>query len=91
MPVKRMLPDPQNPGQMAEAVVVKVTDAQEPFGHITLEDGTYISLRTVVLEVARFIDRWDDAGNPVYNITSQGSMSITVPQDLTRDGAQDAE
>ena len=84
MAVTRILPDPDNPDQMAEAVVVKVTDAQEPFGHITLEDGTYISLRTVVLEVARFKDRWDKSGNPIYNITSQGSMSITVPPELRK-------
>ena len=86
----RTLPDPQNPGQEAETINVKVTQAVEPFGYITLEDGTEITLRTIVLEVSRFKDRWDQNGNPVYNITSQSSISITAPDNLKKGVTNDA-
>ena len=84
MTVKRMLPDPDNPGHQAEAVVVRVAEATEPFSYIMLEDGTTLTMRTTILEVSRFRNRWDKNNNPVYNITSQGSLSVAAPEELKK-------
>ena len=86
MTVKRLLPDPDNPNRQAEAVIVRVKEALEPFTYITLEDGTTLTMRTTVLEVARFLDRWDKNNNPVYNVTSQGSLTIAAPDSLKKSG-----
>lgn len=84
MTAKRMLPDPDNPDCQAEALVVRVKEAEEPFTYITLEDGTTLTMRTNVVEVARFIDRWDENNNPVYHLKRQSSLSIDAPQKLKK-------
>ena len=71
-------------GEEVDGLVVKVTKADEPFSHITLEDGTEITMRTNVTQIIRLIDRWDEKGNPLYNIEANGSMVITSPDNLKR-------
>ena len=71
-------------GEEVEGLVVKVTKADEPFSHITLEDGTEISMRTNVTQVIRLVDRWDEKGNPVYSIEANGSTVINTPDNLKR-------
>ena len=73
-----------NTGEEVDGFVVKVTKADEPFSYITLEDGTTITIRNNILQVIRLIDRWDDNGNPMYNITGNNSISITSPNGLKR-------
>ena len=71
-------------GEEVEGLVVKVTKADEPFSHITLEDGTEITMRTNVAQIIRLIDRWDEKGNPVYSVEANGSITINAPDELKR-------
>ncbi len=84
MTAKRMLQHPHDSSKQAEATVVKVTEANEPFTYITLEDGTTLTMRMTVLEVVRFIDCWDEDNNPIYSVNGRGSLSIAIPDHLKR-------
>ena len=72
-------------GEMVDGEVVKVTKADEPFSYITLEDGTTVTTRTTVLQVVRFVDRWDDKGNPRYSISLNGITTINSPETLRKE------
>jgi len=85
MVIKRMVPDPDGGEKKVEAVVVPVTEAQEPFSRISLEDGTVLSVRTTVVEVVRFPDKWDNDGNPIYNATFQTSVNTASPDELRKE------
>ena len=71
-------------GKMVDGQTVRIRTAEEPFSHITLEDGTEITMRTTITQVIRHIGQWDDKGNPRYTITATGSTTITSPDELKR-------
>lgn len=72
-------------GNMVDGKVVKVVNAEEPFSHIVLEDGTTITMRTNIIQVVRHLNSWDDKGNPIYSVEANGSMTITCPDNLRRE------
>ena len=80
----KKIPDPQDPTKQVDGTVVKVVDAKEPFSFLTLEDGTEVTLRNTVVEVVRVLERWDGQGQPVYSVTSQGTITVTAPEDLRK-------
>ena len=82
--MKRRIPDPDDPAKQVEAVTVRIAKSEEPFCYFTLEDGTELTLRTIVTEVLRLVDKWDEAGRPMYKITSQATITIASPEDLDR-------
>ena len=71
-------------GEMVDGEMVRIRTAEEPFSHITLEDGTEITMRTTIIQVIRHINQWDDNGNPRYTISATGSTAITSPDKLKR-------
>lgn len=74
----------QKTGEMVDGEVIKVVHANEPFSHVTLEDGTEITMRTTVLQIVRILNKWDEQGNPVYSIDAAGSVSINSPDHLKK-------
>ena len=81
-PVRRRIPGPG--GQEYEADMIKVLNAQEPANVYELEDGSILTLRTVVTEVWRYVDQYDANGNPVYTTRSGNMSTVTAPDDLRR-------
>ena len=81
---KKTVPDPLDRTKQVAGVRVKVVEATEPFSYIKLEDGTEITIRNTVIEILRLEDRWDPQGNPIYNVTSQGTLTVDVPADLRK-------
>jgi len=79
-----MVPDPDNPDHKTAAELVRIKDAKEPFCYVELEDGTTLTMRTSIMEVLRVLERWDKNGNPVYNITTQSSVSTSYPEHLRK-------
>ena len=81
---KRTIPDPLDSNKQVTGVRVRVLEATEPFSYIKLEDGTELTLRITVIEILRLEDRWDAKGNPIYNVTSQGTLMVDAPADLRK-------
>ena len=83
------LKDPDT-GEDVEGVVVKVTDAKEPFSYLTLEDATEITIRSTVTQVVRLLDRWNDNGEPKYHFLFNANLTIQAPSRLKKGGVEDA-
>jgi hypothetical protein len=58
--------------------IVKVVQSDEPWSEYTLEDGTKLRMKQVVVNVVK-LDKVDDSGNPIYSIQSQQTLSV-IPQ-----------
>ena len=71
-------------GKLVDGRAVRIEKAEEPFTHITLEDGTEITMRMTVIQVIRHVDQWDDDGNPRYTINASSTTTITSPEELKR-------
>ena len=71
-------------GQPREAELVKVKKSEEHANTYELEDGSVLALRTVVTEVWRAIDMYDNEGNPQYFTKSGTVLSVTSPPELRR-------
>lgn len=84
MAIRKKIPDPKNVGQEVWATSLDIVEMSEPFSRIKLEDGTIITMRSVVNEVFVIEDRFDAQGNPEYTVNSQLIANITPP-DSTRD------
>lgn len=71
-------------GQLREAELVKVKKSEEHTNTYELEDGSVLSLRTVVTEVWKAVDVFDNEGNPQYFTKSGNVLSVTSPPELRR-------
>ena len=78
-----------NTGDLVDAHVVKVENADEPFSYITLEDGTELTMRTNVTQVLRLKDTWYKDGSPIYEIKANGNITITSPDKLKKKTSTD--
>ena len=67
-------------GQEKEASEVHINTMNENVNTYVLDDGTVLSMRTVVISVARIDDVLDPDGNPVYVVKSQNIVSPSIPQ-----------
>ena len=59
------------------------SSSAEAWNTYTLEDGTTIKMKTVLLEVAR-LSEYDDKGNPVYVFSAHQIIGATVPDELKK-------
>ena len=73
---KKSVPD--QTGRMVTGELVEVEESTERFTDIKLADGTQIRLKTVVVEVVRADDQWDNEGNPIYIVRSATVMTVNV-------------
>lgn len=71
-------------GKVVSGTLVEVTDARETYSRISLEDGTVIRVRPVIVEVVR-LDEKDEHGQPTYKIDGQLVVSIHHPTDQSED------
>ncbi len=69
-------------GQTVDAETVAVTEFDEHANVYKLEDGTTLTMRTVVVQVARIDGMYDDTGNPIYNVRSQNVLAVESPENL---------
>ena len=67
-----------------EAELIEVTTSSEPWSTYLLADGTTMKQKVVLSEVWRVIDEYDNEGNPVYLLKSNGIINIQPPEDLKR-------
>jgi hypothetical protein len=78
--IKLPLPD----GTFVEGVDVEIVEAIERWSELTLEDGTLLKVKSVVVQTIR-TDNYDPDGNPIYVIRGAPLMAIgSVPDDLRK-------
>lgn len=75
---KFKLPD----GNSVDVEQIEISQTTENWSHYLLEDGTAIKLKPIAMKVVRFIDKYDQAGNPVYSIQSNNVVSVDCPENL---------
>ena len=63
-------------GKMVEGTFVEVRESVERFSNVTLEDGTILRAKLVVIKVARLENQWDQDGNPMYVVNSQNIITV---------------
>ena len=81
---KRIVEDES--GHQVDSTVIGVTESTERFSEITLDDGTMLRAKLVVIEACRLDNRWDPAtGNPIYLIQSQNIVSVVNAPDELRE------
>ena len=73
----KKVPDPNNPGQLVEAVPLEITDGNtDATINVTLSNGTSVSLQFHLNEISIIQGRNDPNGNPVYDVVTSGKMNI---------------
>lgn len=68
--------------RMVDAELVHVDQINEHQNTYILSDGTVMSMRTVVVNVLRLINRWNADGQPIYLVQSNNTMQVNAPEKL---------
>lgn len=79
--VKAALPS----GQLVDAMEVDVSESNEKWSEVTLDDGTVLRIKSTVVSAVRFPGQFDAEGNPLYMIKTTATTSlISVPERLRK-------
>ena len=72
-------------GNLRDAVDIGINESSEKWSEFTLEDGTILRAKIVLLGAGRIDGEWDQEGNPVYVIKSHQVVTIVEsPAELRR-------
>jgi len=72
-------------GKMTDAYETGVAESTEKFSEYTLEDGTVLKGKLVVLSAARLEGQYDQDGNPSYQIKAQQLLIVvSAPDELKK-------
>ena len=72
-------------GEVVEGVEVPVEVSNERWSELTLEDGSVIRIKAVVLSVVRVEGRYDQDGNPMYVVKSGITTAVaSAPETLRK-------
>jgi len=77
MAKKRQVPGPD--GNTHDATVVGFRTGVENWNEYLLDDGTVVTVKLVVTEVARLDDLKDEMGDPMYVVRSSNVMNVSTP------------
>lgn len=75
----------QFPAGEIDAVEVPVRESVERWTEITLEDGSVLKIKPVVLSVVRAENSYDQEGNPLYSVKINQVMTVSAPDNLRKD------
>jgi len=67
-----------------DAELVEIENSSENWNEYTLSDGTKVRLKQVLLEAWRFLDLYDQEGNPQYVFKSAAIPIIRAASNLKR-------
>jgi hypothetical protein len=77
-------------GDALDAIEVPISDTTERWTEVTLEDGSVIRVKPVVIAAARVEGKYDQEGNPIYSLRlSQVMVVASVPERLRKNAATD--
>jgi hypothetical protein len=78
---------PGLPGPV-DVVEVSVAESTERWSEVTLEDGSVIRLKPVVIGAIRLEGQWDPEGNPMYSLKVNQVMAVSsAPEHLRKGGS----
>lgn len=61
-----------------EGTIVPITEFIDRPTQVKLQDGTVLSMRTIVLEIVRLNQHRDEQGNPTYVVQSGSNIAIDI-------------
>lgn len=73
---------------LVDAIEVGVSESTERWTDITLEDGSVLRLKSVVLGAIRIEGQYDMEGKPVYSLKINQVMVVVSAPDHLRKGAE---
>jgi hypothetical protein len=73
---------PQNGS--SDQVPVDVLEANELWSTYKLSDGTVLKIKTILIEVSRAKNEYNNDGDPVYSIKSANIADAAVPNKLKK-------
>lgn len=71
-------------GKEVSALSLEFETKGEPWTLYSLEDGTTIKMKVLLLDVRRIEGEYTANGNPVYQIETQYIMGIDAPDNLKK-------
>ncbi len=71
-------------GREVDATEVEFQTRKEDWNEYQLMDGTVIKMKLVVSQIFRIDGRYDNEGNPTYQIKSTNVAAVTSPDTLKR-------
>jgi len=74
-------------GLLVDAVEVGVSDANEKWTDVKLEDGSSLRIKSVILGAVRVDGHYDPDGNPMYMIKANQVMTVSAPEHLRKGGS----
>jgi hypothetical protein len=69
--------------RMVQGESLEFEAKSEPFSHYTLEDGTQVKAKLVLLNVVK-LDEYNDEGVPVYQFQLQQLIGVDAPESVKR-------
>lgn len=75
-------------GALADAVEVGVTESTERWTDVTLDDGSTLRIKTVIMGAVRIEGQWDPEGNPMYMVKANQVMAVSAPDHLRKGGGR---
>lgn len=85
MPEKRTKVQLQT-GALADAVEIGVKESTERWTDVTLDDGSTLKIKTVIMGALRVEGQWDPEGNPLYMVKANQVMAVSAPDHLRKGG-----
>ncbi|MBA7679277.1 hypothetical protein ES703_87566 [subsurface metagenome] len=71
-------------GKQVDATPVKFKNINEEWNEYDLEDGSTIRMKTIVSEVVRVPDAYDQENNPVYVVKSTNMVVVNSPDHMKK-------
>lgn len=71
-------------GQPVDGQPINVESANEPWAQYTLEDGTTVKVKIVLLEVVRLKAHNEVTGDPIYQFQFQQIIGTVSPDSMKR-------
>ena len=71
-------------GKNVDALEVNFKDVREEWNIYRLEDGSEVKLKSVMTEIMRLQDEYDQEGNPIYIFKSTNIVNVKSPDNLKR-------
>lgn len=68
-------------GKEHETTPVEVSESTERWSDYTLEDGTKVKIKPVLISIDRVVGEFDALGNPVYVVSAQPVMAVVATDD----------
>jgi len=71
-------------GKSHDAIDLDFKTINEDWNEYQVADGTIVRLKTVVTNIVKVPEKYDNAGNPVYIVKSSNVLSISAPEKLKK-------